>query len=199
MISDTRISEQKTDLRQTAKAWRSQVMRMFAAREAAQAVAATGLLALTEPEHDGAIISGFASMPDELDTSLLLEALHAQGCPLALPVIVAKGQPLIFRTWIPGDEMATAKWGIREPLPSQPEVMPDIVLVPLLAFDKHGYRLGYGGGFYDRTLAKIRESKPVLAVGIAFDEQEVDAVPYDRYDQRLDLMVTQTRVLRSTD
>ncbi len=190
------IDEQKNDIRQTAKAWRAEAAGTEAVCEASQGVAATGLLELAASEHEGSIISGFSSMPDELDTGPLLQALHVQGIKLALPVIEAKNQPLIFRSWAPGDEMATAQWGIREPLENQPEVLPDIVLVPLLAFDKRGYRLGYGGGFYDRTLEKIRNIKPVLAVGLGFDEQEVDVVPHDRYDQRLDLVFTQTRALR---
>ncbi|MGH1418743.1 MAG: 5-formyltetrahydrofolate cyclo-ligase [Hyphomicrobiaceae bacterium] len=190
------ITDQKDDMRETAKAWRAEAAGTDAARDATQGLAATGLLELASAEHDGATISGYFSMPEELDTKPLLGALHAQGFKLALPVIVAKAMPLIFRTWVPGDDMTTAKWGIREPHDSQPEVDPDIVLVPLLAFDKRGFRLGYGGGYYDRTLEKLRNIKPVLAIGLAFDEQEVDAVPHDSYDQRLDMVFTQTRVLR---
>jgi 5-formyltetrahydrofolate cyclo-ligase len=86
--------------------------------------------------------------------------------------------------------MMTVKWGIVEPLPDKPAVDPDVLIVPLLAFDKRGYRLGYGGGFYDRTLARLRAVKPVITVGVAYDEQEVDVVPTDVYDQQLDWMLT---------
>jgi 5-formyltetrahydrofolate cyclo-ligase len=101
-----------------------------------------------------------------------------------------KGQPLVFRAWAPGDAMGKVQWGIAEPLPDKPELEPDIVLVPLLAFDGEGYRLGYGGGFYDRTLQRLRTLKPVIAIGIAYDELKVDAVPHQGYDQRLDWVLT---------
>ena len=122
--------------------------------------------------------------------------LHAEGCRLALPVMVGKGKPLVMRAWTPGDAMDAAAWGIAEPLPDKPEVEPDIVLTPLLAFDANGFRLGYGGGFYDRTLAKLRAKKPVVAVGVAYDEQRVDAVPVESYDQRLDWVLTPSGPLR---
>jgi len=98
--------------------------------------------------------------------------------------------PLVFRAWQPGDEMATVAWGIREPLASRAELQPDVLLVPLLAFDRRGFRLGYGGGFYDRSLEALRRLKPVVAVGIAFDEQHMDAVPHLDYDQPLDWVLT---------
>ena len=87
-------------------------------------------------------------------------------------------------------------WGIGEPLPSAPVLEPDVMLVPLLAFDARGYRLGYGGGFYDRTIAQLRNQKPVLTIGVAFDEQRVDAVPHVDYDQRLDWVLTPSGPLR---
>ena len=94
-----------------------------------------------------------------------------------------KGLPLVFRAWKPGDTLTAGVWGIQEPLPSSPAVDPDVLLVPLLAFDTRGYRLGYGGGFYDRTLAGFRTRKRVVAVGVAFDEQRIDAVPTPTYDR----------------
>ena len=97
-----------------------------------------------------------------------------------------KGKPLIFRAWTPGDAMDRAVWGIAEPKPDKPNWEPDILLVPLLAFDGSGWRLGYGGGFYDRTLRGLRARKPIVAVGLAYDEQHVDAVPHLDYDERLD-------------
>jgi 5-formyltetrahydrofolate cyclo-ligase len=86
--------------------------------------------------------------------------------------------------------MGKVQWGISEPLPDKPVLEPDVVLVPLLAFDTQGFRLGYGGGFYDRTLARLRAIKPVVAVGIAYDELKVDAVPHRSYDERLDWVLT---------
>jgi 5-formyltetrahydrofolate cyclo-ligase len=144
----------------------------------------------------GAAVSGFAAIRDEINPAELMTWLHAEGFRLALPVMVSKGQPLLMRAWSPGDAMEAALWGIAEPLRSKPEVEPDVLLVPLLAFDKRGHRLGYGGGFYDRTLAKLRAKKPVTAVGVAYDEQMVDEVPVESYDQRLDWVLTPSGPIR---
>ena len=151
-----------------------------------------GFLTLTP----GAALSGFSAIRDEIDPAPLLKCLAEAGYRLALPVMQGKGQPLLFRAWTPGDAMSPAQWGIAEPLADKPVIEPDVVLVPLLAFDAHGYRLGYGGGFYDRTLLRLRAAKPVVAVGIAYDELKVDAVPHLDYDQRLDWVLTPSGPLR---
>ena len=107
--------------------------------------------------------------------------------------MIKRGQPLAFRQWQSGDALVKRKWGILEPIDSRPaNLTPDVLLLPLLAFDSAGWRLGYGGGFYDRTLAKLRSRRPVLAIGLAFDQQEVDAVPHSAYDERLDMILTPT-------
>jgi 5-formyltetrahydrofolate cyclo-ligase len=116
--------------------------------------------------------------------------------PLALPVVVAKRQPLVFRAWTPGDAMDKGVWDIPQPKADKPVLEPDILLVPLLAFDLQGRRLGYGGGFYDRTLAGLRARKPITAVGLAYDEQQVDEVPHLDYDQRLDWVLTPSGPIR---
>ena len=144
------------------------------------------------PDAAGAIVSGFFSIGDELGTQRLLAALHSAGHPLCLPVMQARDKPLLFRAWAPGDAMATAVWGIQEPQALQPERHPAILLVPLLAVDVHGWRLGYGGGYYDRTLRQLRRDRRVLAVGLAFDEQVIDAVPHLDYDERVDWVLTPT-------
>ncbi len=150
--------------------------------------------------RSGATVACYNPMPDELDPVALYDKLAVDGHPLALPVIVAKGQPLAMRRWVIGDQLVAGTWGIMEPGPDAPEVVPEIVLVPLLAFDKAGYRLGYGGGFYDRTLEKLRrENSALLAIGLAFDELEVDAVPHDGHDQRLDWVLTPGRTLSCRD
>ena len=148
------------------------------------------------PLERSAIVSGFSAIRDEIDPGALLARLHQDGHRLGLPVMQGKGMPLLFRAWAPGDAMGKVQWGIAEPLPDKPVVEPDVVLVPLLAFDAAGYRLGYGGGFYDRTLERLRAIKPVVAVGIAYDELEVDAVPHQSYDQRLDWVLTPSGPLR---
>ena len=144
----------------------------------------------------GAIVSGFSAIRDEIDPAALLARLHAEGYRLCLPVMQGKGLPLLFRAWSPGDAMGKVQWGIAEPLPDKPVLEPDVVLVPLLAFDAAGHRLGYGGGFYDRTLARLRSIKPVVAVGVAYDELKVDAVPHRSYDQPLDWVLTPSGPLR---
>ena len=165
--------------------------------EASRRIAAYGLDFLGAAP--GSIVSGFAAIRDEINPAPLLVWLHAEGFPLALPAMQGKGLPLVMRSWAPGDAMAPATWGIAEPMDDKPEVEPDIVLVPLLAFDVRGYRIGYGGGFYDRTLAKLRKGKPVTAVGIAYDEQKVDAVPVESYDQRLDWVLTPSGPIHCLD
>jgi 5-formyltetrahydrofolate cyclo-ligase len=144
----------------------------------------------------GAIVSGFSAIRDEIDPAALLARLRAEGYRLCLPVMQGKGLPLLFRAWSPGDAMGKVQWGIAEPLPDEPVLEPDVVLVPLLAFDAVGHRLGYGGGFYDRTLARLRTIKPVVAVGVAYDELKVDAVPHRSYDQPLDWVLTPSGPLR---
>lgn len=156
--------------------------------EASRKLAAYGLDFLGP--QPGAVVSGFAAIRDEINPAALMTWLHAEGFRLALPAMQGKGEPLLMRAWTPGDATSAAAWGIAEPLADKAAVDPDIVLVPLLAFDSRGYRLGYGGGFYDRTLAKLRAIKSVVAVGVAYDEQRVDAVPVESYDQRLDWVLT---------
>ncbi len=165
---------------------------------AAEAIAARGSALVSElrgPSGQG-VVSGFGSLPEELNVWPLLRRLAGAGVPLALPVVAKKGQPLVFRAWMPGDAMDKGVWGIPEPKADKPVLEPDILLVPLLAFDAHGCRLGYGGGFYDRTLARLRATKPVVAIGLAYDEQRVNAVPHLDYDQRLDWVLTPSGPIR---
>ncbi len=162
--------------------------------EASRRLAAHGLDFIKV--RPGAIVSGFAAIRDEINPADLMLWLHAEGFRLALPVMIGKAQPLLMRAWSPGDAMEAAAWGIAEPTADKPEVDPEIVLVPLLAFDARGYRLGYGGGFYDRTLARLRAKQPVVAIGLAYDEQKVDEVPVEAYDQRLDWVLTPSGPLR---
>ena len=182
------ILEQKRALRARAKSQRAGLTTAQKVA-AADAVAALSLDFLA-PRQPSASVSGFAPLADEFRLWPLLRRLAGEGVPLALPVIDGKGKPLLFRAWQPGDATAAGVWGIAEPTPDKPGVEPDIVLVPLLAFDREGWRLGYGGGFYDRTLRGLRARKVIVAVGIAFDEQRVDAVPHLDYDERLDWVLT---------
>ena len=158
-------------------------------REAgAEQLAQTGI-AFASPSSK-VVISGYAAIDDELNPLPLMERLAASGHPIALPVIVRKGAPLIFRQWVPGAPLETGAFSVPVPGEDAPELTPDILLVPLLAFDMKGFRLGYGAGFYDRTLSGLRARGSVTAIGIAFDEQRIEAVPHDAYDQQLDWMLT---------
>jgi 5-formyltetrahydrofolate cyclo-ligase len=114
----------------------------------------------------------------------------AQLGAVGVPVILGPGQALRFREWSPGCAMVDGAFGARIPAEGA-WVEPEVVIVPLVGFDARGYRLGYGGGFYDRTLAGLRARHPVLAVGFAFAAQELPEVPIDEFDQRLDVIVTE--------
>ena len=161
---------------------------------AGAALAARGLPVARDSQNN--IISAFHSFDTEISTFELFDKLVADGWTTALPVVVAKNTPLVFRQWVPGDTLVLGRWNIKVPPAEAPEVLPDVLLVPLLAFDRKGFRLGYGGGFYDRTLEKLRAFKKVTAIGVAYSGQEVDAVPYDEFDQRLDWIMTEKETFK---
>ena len=184
----SRIVEDKRSLRARCTASRAALPEAHR-RQAAIDVAGRGL-AFCSAGLQRPIVSGYAAMEPELDVFPLLERLARDGFRLCLPVITPLGSPLRFRGWSPGEPLVPRKWGIREPADTAAAVEPDILLVPLLAFDRGGWRLGYGGGYYDRTIARLHGIKPVVAVGIAYDEQEIDAVPREPHDQRLDWVLT---------
>ena len=140
----------------------------------------------------GAIIAGYWPMGDEMDPRPLMLALASRGHAIALPVTPLSGQPLAFRAWAPGGALRPGPMGTSEPAEGA-LVNPDWLLVPLLAFDRAGRRLGYGGGYYDRTLAALPGAKPI---GIAFAGQQVEAIPEEDFDERLDAVVTETQVIR---
>lgn len=137
------------------------------------------------------IVSGFIPYKSEITTVPLMSRLRRDGWRTCLPIVVAAEQPLIFREWQPGDALVPGVWDIPIPLDSAAEVLPDVLLVPMLAFDRRGFRLGYGGGFYDRTLDKLRAVKPVVAVGVAYHAQMVDEVPIGLHDAPLDYVMTE--------
>ena len=137
------------------------------------------------------IVSGFIPYKSEITTVPLMNQLGRQGWQTCLPVVIAAGQPLVFRAWSPGEALVPGVWDIPIPAATAPEVLPDLLLVPLLAFDRKGYRLGYGGGFYDRTLEKLRGLKKVVAIGVAYHAQMVDEVPLGIHDAPLDYVMTE--------
>jgi 5-formyltetrahydrofolate cyclo-ligase len=174
----------------------AQVLRDALAAEerkaAAEAIAARKFPLAIAP---GTIVSGFMPLKSEINPLPLLQKLGEAGARLALPAIAGRGKPLIMRAWEFGAPFDRGQWGIREPKPDAPEVEPDILLVPLLAFDRAGYRLGYGAGYYDMTIHRLRTLQPITAVGIAFAAQEVPKIPTTPRDERLDLVLTEVEVI----
>ncbi len=183
--------EAKRTLRSAMLAWRAGL------GEEERRAAAQGLLdgfRRERPFETPAVVSGFWPMAEELDIRPLMIELFNQGCQLCLPVVVAKREPLVFRAWRPGDAMEQGVFGTLHPSPKREVLEPDALIVPLLACDKDGYRLGYGGGFYDRTLRGLRRRKPIVAMGVAFDAQLLaEEVPHGPDDERLDWLLTDKR------
>jgi 5-formyltetrahydrofolate cyclo-ligase len=142
-------------------------------------------------ELAGKTVSGFIPYLSEIDTRPLLGLLGARGCQTCIPVVIENNTPLEFRAWAPGEPTVPGRWGIPVPPDGSPVVDPDVLLVPMLAYDTSGYRLGYGGGFYDRTLEKLRALKPVTAIGVAYSAQQVDTVIRGDHDQPLDWILTE--------
>src|SRR3984885_14227555 len=141
---------------------------------AALAVAARGLPFQLAP---GSVVSGYSPIRNEIDPTPLMLKLAAQGAQLALPTVTARGVALTFRAWSPHDRMVQGSLGIPEPSPGAAELVPDLMLVPLAAFDRLGHRIGYGAGHYDYTFAHLRKLKAVKGVGLAFAVQQIKAVP----------------------
>lgn len=178
------LDSEKQALRRKAYAIRQAIPREIRAGAAAL-IAQNGLDFLAAAPDT---IAAYHPIRSEFDCFPLLERLVSEGWRIALP-ITDKGQPLNFRLWTFGDPLQPDPYGIPQPV-SGPPAMPSHLLLPMLAFDRRGYRLGYGGGHYDRTLAKLRAEGPVQAIGLAFDQQEVTEVPVGPYDQRLDWILT---------
>ncbi len=159
---------------------------------AADAIAAHAFPVRVTP---GMIVSGFMPLKSEISPVPLMRKIGEAGAQLALPAIAGRGKPLILRAYTFGDELARGQWGIREPKPDAPEVAPDIVIVPLAAFDRAGHRIGYGAGYYDMTLRALRAKKAVTAIGVAFAAQETGRVPATPRDEPLDFVLTEREVI----
>ncbi len=144
---------------------------------------------------DGKVIALYAPVRHELDTAPLAEGLRAGGARLALPVIAEENSPLAFRAWSADVALIPGTHAIPIPPVSEPTVSPDIVVVPLVAFDRKGHRIGYGAGYYDRTLEALRRERDILAIGYAYGAQEVDAVPAEPLDQPVNMIVTERGVI----
>jgi 5-formyltetrahydrofolate cyclo-ligase len=183
--SDIVLQAAKAAARKLARARRATLTNIEAPARLAEA-----MLAQHAPP-EGAIVAGYWPMGDEMDPRPLMLALASRGHAIALPITPPRGQPLAFRAWAPGAALSPGPMGTSEPVAGE-ELRPDVLLVPLLAFDRAGRRLGYGGGYYDRTLATLPGAK---AIGIAYAEQEMPEVPAGPQDMRLPLIATEDSVI----
>jgi 5-formyltetrahydrofolate cyclo-ligase len=189
-MSASPTDQSKNDLRAAALARRDALsggQRMAAA----QAIALRGLPIEIMP---GAVVAGYSPIRSEIDPAPLMQELAARDMRLALPVIAGRDAPLGFRRWTANDKLLRGPLGILEPSPDAAEIVPDIVLVPLAAFDRSGHRIGYGAGHYDRTLARLRDSKKIIAIGLAFAVQEIETILALPHDVALDYVLTETRL-----
>jgi len=190
-MSDVTHTEQKKELRGAALALRD-ALSPTARAAAAEAIAKRAFPLALAP---GMIVSGFSPVKTEINPIPLMRKLADAGASLALPVIVGRGHALIMRAWDFGAPLESGQWGIREPTPDAAEVAPDILIVPLVAFDRTGQRIGYGAGYYDMTIAALRAKKKIVAIGIAFAAQEISKVPATARDERLDLVLTERETI----
>jgi 5-formyltetrahydrofolate cyclo-ligase len=191
-MSDLTEPEQtKAALRTAALALRD-ALPAAARQAAAEAIAARAFPVKIAPS---AVVSGFSPIKTEINPIPLLRKLSDAGAQLALPAIAGRGKPLIMRAWKFGDPLKSGQWGIREPVPEAGEVAPDILVVPLAAFDRAGHRIGYGAGYYDLTINALRAKKKVVAIGIALAAQEIPRVPATERDARLDLVLTERETI----
>src|SRR5215468_3601223 len=186
-----RAAPSKADLRAIALKARDSISPKQRAA-AAEAIAACGLPVALQP---GAIISGYAPIKSEIDPTPLMLQCAAQGARLALPAVTGRRRSLIFRAWSPGDRLMLGPLGIPEPSPAAAEVLPDLMLVPLAAFDRLGHRIGYGAGYYDYTFSHLRKAKAVAGIGLGFAVQEIEAVPALSHDVALDYVLTELEAL----
>ncbi|GHF00244.1 5-formyltetrahydrofolate cyclo-ligase [Aliiroseovarius zhejiangensis] len=175
-----------------ARARKAAFARRQAVHSEARSAAGVAHLLSVVMDHKGKVLSGYMPIRTEITPVPVMAAMSAHG-PVCVPVIGKPGEPLRFALWTPECEMVEGAFGAFIPATRQ-FVEPEVLIVPLLAFDRKGGRLGYGGGFYDRTLEGLRDKRPTLAIGYAYSGQEVDAVPLEPTDQLLDAIVTEDGV-----
>lgn len=186
-VDDPSLQPSKTELRAAALARRDGLGEVVRA-DAAAAIAGAALPVELPP---GTMVAGYSPINSEVDPLPLMHALARRGAALALPVIIARDQALVFRAWRPEEALKRGAFDIFQPSAEAEEVEPDIVLVPLAAFDRAGHRIGYGRGYYDRTLQTLRAAKRITVIGLAFAVQEIDIVPRLAHDEQLDCVLTE--------
>ncbi len=177
----------KAALREQARARRAGLK--ATAPDAAKRVAENFLANVSVQKNS--IVAGYIAAHDEIDPAVLLATLRKRGHAILLPRVAAKDGPLAFHLWRESACAVKGAYGLLEAAPDWPLAQPDIVLVPLLAFDADGFRLGYGGGYYDRSLLALRQTGKVTAVGLAYDGQRIAHIPSDATDEKLDWVVTE--------
>ncbi len=148
----------------------------------------------TISEND--IVSGFIPIGSEIDPCNLMREIAKMGAKLCLPRINSDTNNIDFHEYKFGDQLEIGKMGLQEPFANKQTLDPDIIFVPLLAFDENLYRLGYGGGYYDRAIAKLRQIKKIITIGIGFDEQKIDNVPIEPHDEKLDYILTEKKLYK---
>ena len=171
----------------------------LAGDQMAEAAAVAFEAGATWPSRDS-LIAGYWPIQSEINPFPLMQAFEDRGYRLALPCLVAEASSyrMIFRRFRIGDDLVSGPFAIRQPKDDNAEIEPDIVLMPLLAFDARGTRLGYGGGYYDRALAELRARRKVRALGIAFSEQQLAEIPFEAHDQKLDGVITELGFIGQT-
>ena len=189
----TDIQHAKASFRDQARRQRAEAVRA-AGPEASRRLA--GHIETLLSARTPGVVSAFLPIADEIDPLPAAARLTATGWTLALPVVIGNARPLVFRPWSEGEPLEAGPLKTRHPLATAMEVVPDVLFVPMLAFDAKGQRIGWGGGFYDRSLAALRSDKDILAVGVAYAGQQVDKVPADAHDAPLDAVVTDQGVIR---
>lgn len=144
------------------------------------------------------VFAAYYPIGSEVNSRPLIDALNEKGHVTALPTIIDKESPLTFRLYKSGDELVKGSFGVPEPHPYMPALIPDVLIIPMLAYNSQGYRLGYGTGFYDRTLEDLRRIKPVKAIGVAYSIQENNNLPSEEHDEKMDWIITENGAVKYT-
>jgi len=158
--------------------------------------AITRLFLKTQHLMPQSVVAGYIALKGEVSGKELFQSLSSQGHITCLPVVTARDEAMIFRAYRAGEPTRPGFMGQQEPLPHQPELLPDMLVIPMLGFTRQGYRLGYGSGFYDRTLPALRAIKPVKTVGLAYSIQELPEFPVEPHDAPLDVIITENEVIK---
>ena len=186
------LDREKSEFRKTAQALRRRAAETYGPNAG---ISLSDYLAARFGHLVGQAFSGYMPIGTEIDVLPTIARLEQAGLYATLPVVTATEQPLKFRRWTAGTQMEPGPLRTLHPAAGSQEMIPNLLIIPMLAFDADGYRLGWGGGFYDRTLAKLRAEKEVIAVGAAFAAQQVDKVPRDQHDARLDWIATEAGLI----